>query len=173
MNKRIDAEPVYNLPPPLLGQNALKACWKPLLLNWLIPGAGYWFINEKKRAISLFGVTFIFSTLAFLELMYGINTGSKGGVYVPILSPIQWLQTLGAVATAGVGPIYSLFAFYFAGVDAEPIRNLTQEYGATYIIVAGLLNWLCLIDIFDRATGRWVWRLPVNEQKELAIRDNK
>jgi hypothetical protein len=35
-------------------------------------------------------------------------------------------------------------------------------------MVAGLLNWLCLIDIFDRATGRWVWRLPKDEQDALA-----
>ena len=80
---------------------------------------------------------------------------------------------MGAVATAGVGPIYSLFAWCFAGIDAEPIRNLTQEYGATYIIVAGLLNWLCLIDIFDRSTGRWVWRLPIDEQEELASRNKR
>lgn len=173
MNKQSETELVTNLPPPLLRQNALRACWKPLLLNWLIPGAGYWLINEKKRAISLFGVTFIFSILAFLELMYGAGSGPKGGIYVPILSPIQWLQTMGALATAGVGPIYSLFAWCFAGIDAEPIRNLTQEYGATYIVVAGLLNWLCLIDIFDRTTGRWVWRLPIDEQEGIASRNKK
>ena len=173
MNKRSEIELVTNFPPPLLRQNALRACWKPLLLNWLIPGAGYWLINEKKRAISLFGVTFVFSILAFLELMYGAGAGPKGGIYVPILSPIQWLQTMGAIATAGTGPIYLLFAWCFAGIDAEPIRNLTQEYGATYIIVAGLLNWLCLIDIFDRTTGRWVWRLPIDEQEELASRNKK
>ena len=92
----------------------------------------------------------------------------RGGVYVPVLNPIEWMPTLGAVATAGVGPVYGLFAQLFGGVGTEPVRNLTQEYGATYIMVAGLLNWLVSFDLFDRATGRWVFRLPVDEQEELA-----
>jgi len=87
---------------------------------------------------------------------------------VPQLSPLQWMPTLGAAATAGVGPVYSVFAWCFGGQGTEPVRNLTQEYGATYIMVAGLLNWLCLIDIFDRSTGRWAWRLPKDEQDALA-----
>jgi hypothetical protein len=163
-----EATPTPQLPSPLRRQKAFKACWKPLLLNWLVPGAGYWMLKEKKRAKALFGVTVVFSLLAFLELTYGAVDGVKGGVFVPQLSPLQWMPTLGAAATAGVGPIYSLFAWCFAGTGTEPVRTLTQEYGATYIMVAGLLNWLCLIDIFDRATGRWVWRLPKDEQEALA-----
>ena len=162
-----EATPTPHLPPPLRRQKALKACWKPLLLNWLVPGAGYWMIGQKKRAKALFGVTVLFSLLAFLQLYYGAVDGIRGGVFVPQLSPLQWMPTLGAAATAGVGPVYTLFAACFAGTGTEPVRNLTQEYGATYIMVAGLLNWLCLIDIFDRTTGRWVWRLPKDEQEEL------
>jgi hypothetical protein len=163
-----DATPIPQLPPPLRRQKAFQASWKPLLLNWLVPGAGYWLIHEKKRAQALFGVTVVFALMAFLELTYGAVGGIKGGVFVPMLSPLQWMPTLGAAATAGVGPIYSLFAFCFGGQGTEPVRNLTQEYGASYIMVAGLLNWLCMIDIFDRATGRWVWRLPKDEQESLA-----
>ena len=163
-----EAAATPRLPPPLRQQKALRACWKPLLLNWLVPGAGYWMIGQKTRAKALFGVTLVFSLLAFLELAYGAPDGLRGGVYTPQLSPIQWMPTLGAEATAGVGPLYSVFAWCFGGTGTEPVRNLTQEYGATYIMVAGLLNWLCLIDIFDRTTGRWVWRLPQDEQQELA-----
>ena len=163
-----EATPLPQLPPPLRRQRALAACWKPILLNWLVPGAGYWMIGEKRRAKALFAVTVVFSLMAFLQLNYGAVDGIKGGVFVPQLSPLQWMPTLGAAATAGVGPIYSVFAWCFGGQGTEPVRNLTQEYGATYIMVAGLLNWLCLIDIFDRSTGRWVWRLPKDEQDALA-----
>ena len=77
------------------------------------------------------------------------------------------MPTLGAAATAGVGPLYTVFAWcVWRHQGTEPVRNLTQEYGASYIMVAGLLNWLCLIDIFDRTTGRWVWRLPRDEQQD-------
>jgi hypothetical protein len=163
-----DPTPLPQLPPPLRRQKALAACWKPVLLNWLVPGAGYWVLGEKKRAKALLAVTVVFALMAFLQLTYGAVDGVKGGVFVPQLSPLQWMPTLGAAATAGVGPIYSLFAWCFGGQGTEPVRNLTQEYGATYIMVAGLLNWLCLIDIFDRSTGRWAWRLPKDEQDALA-----
>jgi malonyl CoA-acyl carrier protein transacylase len=80
------------------------------------------------------------------------------------------MPTLDALATVGVGPVYAPFAWAFGGQGTEPVRTLTQEYGATYIMVAGLLNWLCMIDLFDRTTGRWAWRLPKDEQTELAAR---
>ena len=163
-----DATPTLHLPPPLRRQKALQACWKPLLLNWLVPGAGYWMIHERKRAKALFLVSAVFGLMAFLELTYGAVDGIKGGVFVPMLAPLQWMPTLGAAATAGVGPFYALFAACFGGQGTEPVRNLTQEYGASYILVAGLLNWLCMIDIFDRATGRWIWRLPRDEQEALS-----
>ncbi len=163
-----EATPLPQLPPPLRRHKAFAACWKPILLNWLVPGAGYWMIHEKKRAKALFAVTVVFSLLAFLELTYGAVDGVKGGVFVPQLSPLLWMPTLGAGATAGVGPLYARVAWCFGGQGTEPVRNLTQEYGATYIMVAGLLNWLCLIDLFDRTTGRWVWRLPKDEQEVLA-----
>jgi len=164
--------PVSRLDPPLRKQKALKAAWKPILLNWLVPGLGYWRIGEKTRAKVLFGVSFVFLLLAWLQLSFGAASGIRGGVYVPQLSPFEWMPTLGALATAGVGPVYSLFAWAF-GIShdttlVEPVRCLTQEYGATYVMVAGLLNWLACFDIFDRVTGRWVFRLPQDEQDELA-----
>jgi hypothetical protein len=160
------------LAPPLRRAKALHASWKPILLNWLVPGLGYWLIGEKTRARILFGVSVIFSLMAWLQLSSGAPDGIRGGVFVPVFGPIEWLPTLGALATAGVGPVYGFFAWAFGvshgSVIVEPVRNLTQEYGATYIMVAGLLNWLACFDLFDRTTGRWVFRLPQDEQEELA-----
>lgn len=169
MSENVDSP---KLAQPLRRMKALQASWKPLLLNWLIPGSGYWLIGQRTRAKVLFGVTVVFSLMAWLQMSTGGMDGIRGGVYVPMLDPIQWLPTLGALATAGVGPAYGLFAWAFGSshgsVIVEPVRNLTQEYGATYIMVAGLLNWLACFDLFDRTTGRWVFRLPQDEQEELA-----
>jgi hypothetical protein len=147
---------------------AFQASWKPILLNWLVPGLGYWRIGEKLRAKVLFGVSLVFCILAFLQLHFGAVNGITGGVYVPRTDPFEWMPTLGAMATVGVGPIYAIFAWAFGGPAAEPVRALTQEYGATYLMVAGLLNWLTCFDIFDRVTGRWIYRLPKDELEGLA-----
>jgi hypothetical protein len=164
------------LAPPLRRMKAIEASWKPILLNWLVPGLGYWIIGEKRRAQILFGVAVVFCAMAGLQLSLGAPAGMSGGVYIPVLGPIEWLPTLGALATAGVGPVYGVFAWAFGAshgaVIVEPIRNLTQEYGATYIMIAGLLNWLACFDVFDRVTGRWVFRLPQDEQEELAKKQN-
>ena len=159
------------LTPPLRRMKALQASWKPLLLNWLVPGLGYWRIGEKTRAKALFGVWAVFLLLAWLQLSCGAVDGVRGGVYVPTVSPFEWMPNLASMATAGAGPLYALYAWAFGvshgTVIIEPVRNLTQEYGATYVMVAGLLNWLACFDIFDRVTGRWIFRLPKDEQDEL------
>ena len=152
---------------PLRRMAAVKAAWKPLLLNLLLPGAGYWVVGQKTRARILFCVWYLFLFLGFLQMKSGMINGIHGGVYTPKLDPFEWLPTLGAIATAGIGPVYALFAAFFGGAGSEPIRNLTQEYGASYVMIAGLLNWLCCFDIFDRATGRWMWRLPKDELAEI------
>lgn len=152
---------------PLRRKAALLASWKPLLLNWLLPGLGYWRIGERRRALILASVTAIFLFLAWLQLAFGGPDGLRGGVYVPRTDPFEWMPTLGALATTGVGPIYAVFAGAFGGTGAEPVRALTQEYGASYLMVAGLLNWLCTFDLFDRLTGRWFWRLPEDEREPL------
>jgi len=166
-----ETKPLPKLSPPLRGAKAFDASWKPVLCNWLVPGLGYWQIGEKKRAKVLFGVSVVFLLLGFLQLQFGAVDGIKGGVYVPKLAPLEWMPTLGAAATAGAGPIYWVFGFLFGGVGTEPVRNLVQEYGASYVMVTGLLNWLCCFDIFDRVTGRWIWRLPEDEQKALVEKD--
>ncbi|MBI4913629.1 MAG: hypothetical protein HY823_12905 [Acidobacteria bacterium] len=159
---------IPRLPLPLRKQAAVRAAWKALLANWLLPGAGYWIIGERRRAQAFFAVWAVFLVLAWFQLTHGSPQGLRGGVFVPQLNPIQWLPTLGALGTLGAGPLYGLFAWSFGGAGTEPVRTLTQEYGASYLMVAGLLNWLCIFDLWDRTTGRWVWRLPRDEQQALA-----
>ena len=158
--------PTLKLPMPLRKQKAIKAAWKPLLLQWLVPGAGYWLIGEKGRAKVFIGVWTLFCLLGALQMQYGAVAGVKGGVFVPAQG--SWLPTLGALGTLGIGPLYGAFAWAFGGAGTEPVRTLTQEYGATYVMVAGLLNWLCCFDLWDRVTGRWVFRLPKDEQIQIA-----
>ena len=97
---------------------------------------------------------------------FGAVAGVKGGIFVPVQG--SWLPTLGALGTLGIGPLYGAFAAAFGGAGTEPVRTLTQEYGATYVMVAGLLNWLCCFDLWDRITGRWIFRLPKDEQIQKA-----
>ena len=160
-----DETPLPPLPLPLRRQKAVKAAWKPVLLQWLVPGLGYWQIGQKGRAKAYFGVTAAFLLLGALQLQHGAVDGIKGGIFT--FTPGQWLKSLGALATLGIGPLYGPFAWAFGGAGTEPVRNLTQEYGASYVMLAGLLNWLGCMDVFDRATGRWIWRVWQHHADEI------
>ena len=45
-------------------------------------------------------------------------------------------------------------AGYAIGAGAGNVRAVTYEYGNAYIIVAGLMNLLVVIDVYDVALGR-------------------
>lgn len=155
--------PLIKTQTPLRRQAALQASWKILLKQWILPGWGYWSFGDRLRGKCFFGVWISFIVLGTLQLWVGGNeAGTWGGLFV--FDGASWLKSLGAVATMGVGPFYFLLGQFFSGPLSEPIRNLTQEYGSTYIFIAGLLNWLAIFDLFDRTTHRWAWRLPLDER---------
>jgi hypothetical protein len=62
------------------------------------------------------------------------------------------LVALAAVADVGIGVPYFLAKLFEMG--AGQVRAVTYEYGNAFIIVAGLLNLLVVIDAYDIAVGR-------------------
>ena len=62
------------------------------------------------------------------------------------------LVALAALANMGIGLPYILARVM--GYGAGTVIAVTYEYGNTFLIVAGLLNMLVVIDAFDIAMGR-------------------
>jgi hypothetical protein len=150
-------------PLPLRGQKAFQVSWLTILKQWVLPGWGYWELGDKTRARAFFFIWLIFALLGVVQLWVGgSEAGALGGIFM--FESGSWLKSLGALGTLGLGPLYLPLAYLFGGSAAEPIRNLTQEYGSSYLFIMGLLNWLSFFDLFDRRTGRWYWRLPKDER---------
>jgi len=63
------------------------------------------------------------------------------------------LQLLPMAANVGSGLLY-VFCFVTNIGFAEQAQRVTYEYGNTFLLVAGLLNYLCMLDAFDIAAGR-------------------
>ena len=74
----------------------------------------------------------------------------KGRIF-PI-EPSQPLVALAALANMGIGVPY--FVARAMGYGAGVVTAVTYEYGNTFLIVAGLLNTLVVIDAFDISMGR-------------------
>ena len=62
------------------------------------------------------------------------------------------LVALGALVDLGVGLPYIIARA--TGVGEGQVVAITYEYGNTFVIVAGLLNMLVVLDVFDIAKGR-------------------
>jgi hypothetical protein len=108
---------------------------------WLIPGAGHlWFGRRFK------GIVF----LVTLPVMFAIGLLLEGRLFP--FEPSQPLVALAAVADLGIGATY--FVARALGYGGGDVVAITYEYGNAFLIVAGLLNLLVVIDAWDIALGR-------------------
>jgi hypothetical protein len=108
---------------------------------WAVPGAGHLWLGRGQK-----GVVF----LVALPLMFATGLWLEGRLFPFELS--QPLVALAAFADIGMGVPY--FAAKVAGLGAGRVIAQSFEYGNAFLIVAGLLNMLVVLDAFDVAEGR-------------------
>ena len=111
------------------------------LLAWLVPGAGHFTLGKREKA-AVFGVV--------LPLMFVIGLLLRGRLFP--FTPADPLVALASVANVMAGLPYLLARVFGAGDGV--VTAITYEYGNTFMIAAGLLNALVVLDAFDVAKGR-------------------
>jgi hypothetical protein len=111
------------------------------LAAWAIPGAGHLWLGRRGK-----GLVF----LIVLPLMFAIGLAAQGRLFPFTLA--EPLVALAAIADLGIGVPY--FVANALGFGAGQVRAVTYEYGNAFIIVAGLMNLLVVIDAYDVALGR-------------------
>jgi hypothetical protein len=109
-------------------------------LAWAIPGAAHLVLGRRK------GLVF----LVVLPAMFAFGLLLQGRIFPIDLS--QPLVALAALADIGAGVPY--FVARGLGYGDGNVIAVTYEYGNTFLIVAGLLNTLVVIDAYDIAMGR-------------------
>ena len=108
---------------------------------WAIPGAGHLWLGRRTKGAILF---------VALLLMFAIGLAVHGRLFPFELS--EPLVCLAAFADLGMGAVY--FVASALGYGGGDVRSVTYEYGNAFLIVAGLLNLLVVIDAYDTAVGR-------------------
>lgn len=121
--------------------------WLVGIAGWAIPGAGHLIQKRFLRAALAGGAVWVmFLTGLWLGGHLYAVTGHEQGFNV-------LLQLLPMIANIGAGLLY-IFC-WVAGVGfTEHAQLVTYEYGNTFLLVAGLLNYLVMLDAFDIAAGR-------------------
>ncbi len=111
------------------------------LLSWLIPGAGYLWLNEKKRAI----IIFVTITLTFCT---GVYLGSIG-----VADPVgAWWWYIAQMMSS---PAVAILGYVSAG-GGFPVYGKPNDLGQIYTGIAGLLNLLCIVNAVYLAHQRKV-----------------
>lgn len=106
------------------------------LLSWLLPGAGYFVLEEKKRAI------IIFVTIS-LTLCAGLYVGSIGVIDLVGPSPLY------VKAAQLMNPPIVLVLSHHTASGGYPVYGWPNEIGQIYTMVSGLLNLLCIVSAFS------------------------
>lgn len=110
-------------------------------LAWSIPGAGHLLFGRWQRALAFCG-------LVLLALALGCHLEGRLP-WVWSGSPLQILATVGCLGS-GVPFLVLRFGFGYEGVIEAP----GFEYGSAFILTAGLMNLLLMLDAWDLALGQ-------------------
>jgi hypothetical protein len=111
------------------------------LAAWMVPGWGHWLLGRKGRALILFSViaTMFLLGLAMQGEFFTTNSGS-------------YLQTLGYFGELCVGLAMPV-ARFFGYAGGNPLF-VSADFGTAYLVAAGMLNTLSILDAYDIAMGR-------------------
>jgi TM2 domain-containing membrane protein YozV len=125
------------LPERTVVANPLLAAF----LAWMVPGAGHLMLRKTARGV-------LFFVVVVAALVIGCRL--QGNLYVPIAGqPLTFLATLGCM---GLGIPYFLLR-YLLGYHGD-IISAGFEYGTAFILTAGLMNLLLVLDAWDIAQGK-------------------
>ena len=108
---------------------------------WIVPGLGHIWLGRRQK-----GIVFLIA----LTVMFAYGLWLEGRLFP--FQPSEPLVALAFLADLGIGLPY--FIAKSLGTGAGRVVAITYEYGNAFIIVAGLLNMLVVLDAFDIAKGR-------------------
>jgi hypothetical protein len=112
-----------------------------LIAGWLIPGGGHFLLRRWVRGILI---------LASILSMFVLGVMMQGKLYGPTGADL--LDMLGFLGDLGAGLLY--FIGHGLGFGQAPVQVVTADYGAKFIVVAGLLNLIAAVDAHSIAAGR-------------------
>ena len=127
-------------PMPPLG------AWAPAVaLGWLIPGAGHLLLKRTGRGVLL---------LLAVTGMFVCGLMMRGAMFQPQTGDLltTLINTGGFIGDVCSGLLYLLSVWL--GYNQPDMAGHVHDYGTKFLVAAGLLNILAMVDAFDIAAGR-------------------
>lgn len=119
--------------------------WAPALaLAWVVPGGGHFLLKRSGRGAVLF---------ASVAAMFLLGLMMRGAMFQPqtgdILTTVIYVG--GFLSNLAAGLFY--FVTIWLGYNQPDIAGHVHDYGTKFLVGAGLLNVLAMVDAFDIAVG--------------------
>jgi hypothetical protein len=130
------SRPVLPPPSPLVA-----------LAGWLVPGAGYWLLGQRGRAMIVFlSIVLIFAMGVLIGGIRVVDAPTEI-TFAAIVQNKPWF-----IAQVLSGPISIVSAVVADQVDTLRVsHSRSWEIGTLYTAIAGMLNLLALLDATYRA----------------------
>ena len=133
-----EKEEKHSLPP--------VGAWAPALaLSWLVPGGGHLLLKRTGRGLLL---------MASISSMFVCGLMMRGAMFTPQSSDLltTLINTGGFIGDLASGVLYLLTVWL--GYSQPDVAGAVHDYGTKFLVTAGLLNILAMVDVFDIAAGR-------------------
>ena len=131
--------------PPQEESKPISTWILPVLATWVVPGGGHFLQKKTGRGILI---------LACVGLMFLFGMFMRGMMFTPERGDI--LTTLinygGFVCDLASGVFY--FAAAMFGYAAPDMAGDVHDYGTKFLVTAGLLNILAMVDSYEIAIGK-------------------
>jgi hypothetical protein len=122
------------------------SAWAPAVaLGWLIPGGGHFLLKRTGRGIVL---------LAAITSMFLCGVMMRGAMFQPQSGDLLTvlINNGGFVGDICSGILYLLCVWL--GYAQPDVAGHVHDYGTKFLVTAGLLNLLAMVDAFEIAAGR-------------------
>jgi hypothetical protein len=124
------------------------SAWLIGVAAWFVPGLGHALVKKWWRAILMGGAVWI---------CFFVGLGMGGHLFdLTSDGTFAILQVPPMIANVGTGVLYIVCWLLNYGFTDDPAQaaRATYEYGNTFLLIAGLLNYLTMLDAFDIAVRR-------------------
>src|SRR5258707_10367379 len=120
--------------------------WAPAVaLGWLVPGGGHFLLKRNGRgALLLVSVTSMF--LCGLMMQGAMFQPQNGDLLTTLINTGGFLGDLCS------GILYLLSVWF--GYNQPDMAGHVHDYGTKFLVTAGLLNVLGVVDAYDNGSGR-------------------
>lgn len=117
----------------------------PVVLAWLIPGAGHYYLQRQWHGAVL---------LATIAGMFVAGLLMQGRMFTPMSGDLfTTIMTYGGyVGDLCNGSLY--FLTILLGYEQETLPGAVHDYGTKFIVCSGLLNLLAMVDVYEIASGK-------------------